>query len=52
MTPQEIEIESIKSAIRHIQTAADVDPWASDIAVRAMRKQIPKGTYSRGRWIR
>lgn len=40
MTPQ--EKEHIENAIRHIQTAADVDPWASDIAVRALRKQIPK----------
>lgn len=40
MTPQ--EIDRIEKAIRHIQTAADVDPWATGIAVRAMRKQIPK----------
>ena len=39
MTPQ--EIDRIENAIRHIQTAADVDPWAAEIAVRAMRKQIP-----------
>ena len=38
MTP---EIDRIENAIRHIQTAADVDPWAGEIAVRAMRKQIP-----------
>ena len=35
------EIDRIESAIRHIQTAADVDPWAAEIAVEAMRKQIP-----------
>lgn len=40
MTKQ--EIDRIECAIRHIQTAADVDPWACDIAVEAMRKQIPK----------
>jgi hypothetical protein len=40
MTPQ--EIDRIENAIRHIQTAADVDSWAIGIAVRAMRKQIPK----------
>lgn len=34
------EIDRIESAIRHIQTAADVDPWATEIAVEAMRKQI------------
>jgi len=36
------EIDRIENAIRHIQTAADVDPWAAEIAVEAMRKQIPK----------
>lgn len=40
MTPQ--EIDRIENAIRHIQTAADVDPWACEIAVGAMKKQIPK----------
>ena len=40
MTPQ--EIDRIECAIRHIQTAVDVDDWARDIAVEAMQKQIPK----------
>ena len=40
MTTQ--EIDRIENAIRHIQTATDVDPWAAQIAVSAMRKQIPK----------
>lgn len=40
MTPQ--EIDRIECAIRHIQTATDVDPWACEIAVRAMKKQIPR----------
>jgi hypothetical protein len=40
MTAQ--EKDRIESAIRHIQTAVDVDPWATGIAVRAMRKQIPQ----------
>ena len=40
MTPQ--EIDRIENAIRHIQTATDVDQWASEIAVEAMEKQIPK----------
>jgi len=35
------EIDRIENAIRHIQTAADVDPWAAEIAVEAMMKQIP-----------
>lgn len=34
--------DRIECAIRHIQTAADVDPWAVEIAVEAMQKQIPK----------
>ena len=40
MTSQ--EIDRIENAIRHIQTATDVDPWAMEIAVEAMRKQIPQ----------
>ena len=39
MTTQ--EIDRIENAIRQIQTATDVDPWAAEIAVEAMRKQIP-----------
>lgn len=40
MTQQ--EIDRIENAIRHIQTAADVDPWATEIAVECMKKQIPQ----------
>lgn len=40
MTPQ--EIDRIECAIRHIESSLDVDPWAMEIAVGAMRKQIPK----------
>lgn len=40
MTPQ--EIDRIECAIRHIESSLDVDPWAAEIAVEAMRKQIPK----------
>ena len=36
------EKDRIECAIRHIQTAVDVDPWAQEIAVDAMEKQIPK----------
>lgn len=36
------ETDRIECAIRHIQTAVDVDPWAAEIAVDAMQKQIPK----------
>lgn len=44
---EELEItisdsDRIECAIRHIQTAVDVDPWAAEIAVEAMEKQIPK----------
>ena len=40
MTPQ--EIDHIQNAIRHIRTSVDIDPWALEIAVEAMEKQIPK----------
>jgi uncharacterized OB-fold protein len=33
--------DRIENAIRHIQTATDVDQWAMEIAVDAMKKQIP-----------
>lgn len=36
------EIDRIESAIRHIQTSTDVDPWAAEIAVEAMQRDIPK----------
>ena len=34
--------DRIQNAIRHIQTAVDVDPWAAEIAVEAMERRIPK----------
>ena len=40
MTPQ--EIDRIENAIWHIESSLDVDPWAAEIAVEAMRKQIPQ----------
>ena len=36
------DTDRIQNAIRHIKTAVDVDPWAVEIAVEAMEKQIPK----------
>lgn len=36
------EIDRIECAIRHIESSLDVDPWAREIAVKAMEKQIPK----------
>ena len=40
MTP--LEIDRIESAIRHIQTSTDIDPWALEIAVEAMQRDLPK----------
>ena len=42
------EIDRIENAIRHIESSLDVDPWASEIAVEAMRKQIPKELIAEG----
>jgi Zn finger protein HypA/HybF involved in hydrogenase expression len=42
------EKDRIECAIRHIETAADVDPWAVEIAVKAMEKQIPKELIAEG----
>ena len=39
MTTQKDRIEA---AIRHIQTAADVDPWAMELAVGALKAQMDK----------
>lgn len=36
------EIDRIECAIRHIESSLDVDPWAVEIAVKAMKKQIPR----------
>ena len=46
MTSQ--EKDRIECAIRHIKTSADVDPWAVEIAVEAMQKQIPKKLIAEG----
>ena len=40
MTKQ--ETDRIQNAINHIKTSVDIDPWAMEIAVEAMEKQIPK----------
>ena len=40
MTAQ--EKDRIQCAIDHIKSSIDVDPWAMEIAVDAMEKQIPK----------
>jgi hypothetical protein len=34
--------DRIENAIRHIESSLDVDPWAAQIAVDAMRKKIPQ----------
>lgn len=38
MTPQ--EIDRIQNAIRHIQTAVDIDPRVCEIAVEALKAQL------------
>lgn len=48
MTSQ--EKDRIECAIRHIQTAVDVDPWAVKIAVDAMKRQIPEKPADDG-WL-
>ena len=40
MTDQ--EKDRIECAIRHIKTAVDIDPWAVEMAVDALEKQIPR----------
>lgn len=57
MTQQ--EIDRIECAIRHIESSLDVDPWAVEIAVKAMKKQIPvkpiridKNKEFDGNWIK
>ena len=57
MTTQ--EKDRIECAIRHIQTATDIDPWAAEIAVECMKKQIPvkpihinRNNEFDGNWIR
>ena len=42
MTPQ--EKDRIQNAINHIKTSVDVDPWAMEIAVEAMQRQILEET--------
>ena len=41
MTTQKDRIEA---AIRHIQTSVDIDPWAMELAVDALKAQIDKDT--------
>ncbi len=45
---KEQEIDRIECAIRHIESSLDVDPWAREIAVEAMEKQIPKKLIAEG----
>ena len=42
------EIDRIECAIRHIESSLDVDPWAVEIAVDALKKQIPKKLIAEG----
>lgn len=55
MKKEELEItisdsDRIECAIRHIKTAVDIDPWAVEIAVEAMMKQIPKKPKKIDHW--
>jgi hypothetical protein len=34
--------DRIQNAINHIKSSVDIDPWAMEIAVEAMEKQIPQ----------
>lgn len=44
-------IDTLESAIRHINTAQDVDPWAKEAAVEAMRFRIVSlRTETSGSW--
>ena len=36
------QAERIQNAINHIKSATDVDPWAMELAVEALEKQIPQ----------
>lgn len=36
--------DRIEAAIRHIQTSVDIDPWAMELAVDALKAQIDKDT--------
>ena len=38
------ETDRIQNAINHIKSSMDIDPWAMEIAVEAMEKQIPMKT--------
>ena len=45
------KIDTLESAIRHINTAQDVDPWAKEAAVEAMRFRIASlRTETSGSW--
>ena len=40
--------DRIEAAIRHIQTSVDIDPWAMELAVDALEKQMPKELIAEG----
>lgn len=42
----EHEIDRIECAIRHIESSLDVDPWACEIAVHAMRELIKRTRWT------
>jgi hypothetical protein len=34
--------DRIQNAINHIKSSVDIDPWAMEIAVEAMRKELER----------
>ena len=42
MNRLDTEPQRIDNAIRHIESSLDVDPWACEIAVNAMKRQMPQ----------
>ena len=49
LTDTHKETDRIECAIRHIESSLDVDPWACEIAVDAMRRQLPQIPERSGR---
>lgn len=38
------QADRIQNAINHIKTAADIDPWAMELAVEALEKELKNST--------
>jgi len=35
------QADRIQNAIRHIKSSVDIDPWAMELAIEALKKEIP-----------